>query len=71
MSDGRSQAGAAMIEYVMILGFLTAMILFLFSLLYPSGGEDIESLINAWGDKIATEIAGDRMDKDSTAWGED
>ncbi|MGH9336673.1 MAG: hypothetical protein ACRD21_23280, partial [Vicinamibacteria bacterium] len=65
------QAGAVMIEYVMILGFVTAMVIFLFSLLYPSAGQDIESLINAWGDKIARQIAGDKMDNSSTAWGVD
>jgi Flp pilus assembly pilin Flp len=64
------QSGAAMIEYVMILGFVTALVIFFFSLLYPAAGEDIETLINAWGDKIATEIAGDKMDEgNSDAWG--
>jgi Flp pilus assembly pilin Flp len=61
MSEKR-ESGAAMIEYVMILGFVTALVLFLFRLLYPSGAQDIESLINAWGDKLATQIAGDKMD---------
>jgi Flp pilus assembly pilin Flp len=65
------EAGAVFIEYVMILGFVTAMILFLFSVLYPSAGQDIESLINAWGDKLATQIAGDKIDKSSDAWGQD
>jgi Flp pilus assembly pilin Flp len=68
-SDG--EAGAVLIEYVMILGFVTAMILFLMGLLYPSAGQDIESLINAWGDKLATQIAGDKIDKNSDAWGQD
>ena len=61
-----------MIEYVMLLGFLTAMILFLYSLLYPNGNDDIESLINAWGDKIATEIAGDKISSTTEdAYGQD
>lgn len=69
MSRNRD-SGAAMIEYVMILGFITALVIFLFSLLYPSAGQDIETLINAWGDKLATQIAGDRMDEGSSdAWG--
>jgi len=64
------ERGAVFIEYVMILGFVTAMILFLMGLLYPSAGQDIESLINAWGDKLATQIAGDKIDKSSEdAWG--
>jgi Flp pilus assembly pilin Flp len=58
----KKESGAAMIEYVMILGFITALVLFLFRLLYPSGAQDIETLINAWGDKLGREIAGDRMD---------
>jgi len=63
-------SGAAMIEYVMILGFITALVLFLFGLLYPAAGEDIETLINAWGDKLATQIAGDKMDEGSSdSWG--
>jgi hypothetical protein len=59
-----------MIEYVMILGFVTALVIFFFGLLYPAGSEDIETLINAWGDKLATQIAGDKMDEGSTdSWG--
>jgi len=54
----------------MILGFITALVLFLFGLLYPAAGEDIETLINAWGDKLATQIAGDKMDEGSSdSWG--
>ena len=54
----------------MILGFITALVIFFFGLLYPAGGEDIETLINAWGDKIAAEIAGDKMDEGtSDSWG--
>jgi len=66
-----NEAGAAMIEYVMLLGFITALIVFLFSLLYPSAGNDLETLVNRWGDKIATEIAGNKISKDSDAWGLD
>ena len=72
MSDAETrgaESGAAMIEYVMILGFVTALVIFFFSLLYPSAGQDIETLINAWGDKLATQIAGDKMDESSDAWG--
>ena len=58
--------GAATFEYVMLLGFITALVLFLFGLLYPSAGDDFETLINAWGDKLATQIAGDKID-DSTS----
>lgn len=65
------ETGAATIEYVMLLGFVTALIVFLFALLYPSAGDDIETLVNRWGDKIATEIAGDKISKDSDAWGQD
>jgi hypothetical protein len=50
-----------MIEYVMLLGFITALIVFLFGLLYPQGAEDIETLINRWGNKLATQIAGDQI----------
>ena len=57
----QNEEGAAAIEYVMLLGFITAMILFLYSLLYPNGSDDIESLVNAWGKKMAEEIAGDRI----------
>ncbi len=74
-SDNRAcsgEIGAAMIEYVMLLGFITALIVFLFSLLFPSAGKDIETLVNQWGDKIATEIAGNKISKGNTdAWGQD
>lgn len=66
-----NETGAAFIEYVMLVGFVTALIIFLFALLYPSGGKDIETLINQWGNKIATEIAGNKISKDSDAWGLD
>jgi len=65
------ETGAAMIEYVMLIGLVTALIVFLFSLLYPSAGDDLETLVNRWGDKIATEIAGNKISKDSDAWGQD
>ncbi len=68
---GSGEAGAAMIEYVLLLGFVTALIVFLFALLYPSAGDDIETLVNQWGDKIATEIAGDKISKgNADAWGQ-
>ena len=61
-----------MIEYVMLLGFLTALVIFLFSLLYPSGAKSIETLVYEWGDKLATQIAGDKISKDNEdAWGID
>ena len=64
------EAGAAMIEYIMLLGFITAVIVFLFKLLYPSAGKDIETLVNQWGDKLATQIAGDKISKgNEDAWG--
>lgn len=66
--ERNGETGAAMIEYVLVLGFVTALIVFLFSLLYPSAGRDIETLVNQWGDKIATEIAGNKISKDSGAW---
>jgi len=70
MSNPRDSEGAAMIEYVMILGFITALVIFLFGLLYPAAGQDIETMINAWGDKLATQIAGDKMDEgNSDSWG--
>jgi Flp pilus assembly pilin Flp len=68
--NGAREAGAAMIEYIMLLGFITSLIVFLFALLYPSAGKDIETLVNQWGNKIATEIAGDKISKDNDdAWG--
>ena len=71
VTSRRGEAGAAMIEYVMLLGFMTSLIVFLFALLYPSAGKDIETLVNQWGDKIATEIAGDKISKDNEdAWGQ-
>ncbi len=72
MERASTSEGAAMIEYVMILGFITALVIFFFGLLYPAAGQDIETLINAWGDKLATEIAGDKMDEGNTdSWGVD
>jgi Flp pilus assembly pilin Flp len=70
--SSHDESGAATFEYVMLLGFITALVLFLFGLLYPSAGDDFETLINAWGDKLATQIAGEKID-DSTsdAWGTD
>ena len=63
------EAGAATIEYIVLLGFITAMILFLLGLLYPSAGKSIETLVNEWGDRLATQIAGDKITKeDSNAW---
>ena len=67
---GEREAGAAAIEYVMLLGFITAMVLFLFQALYPSGAQDIESMINAWGDKLARQIAGEKIEKgNEDSWG--
>jgi Flp pilus assembly pilin Flp len=72
----KNEAGAAMIEYILILGLVTALVAFFFKVFYPAGGDDLESLINRWGNKLATEIPGspdypqDRMGKNSGAWGE-
>jgi Flp pilus assembly pilin Flp len=66
-----NEDGAAMIEYVLILGLVTALVAFFFTVFYPAGGEDLESMINRWGDKLATEIAGDKMEESSDAWGVD
>ena len=75
MSDGvkvpKGERGAAAIEYVLVLAFITALVLFLFRLLFPSGGTDFETLVNRWGDKLATQIAGDEMKPSSDAWGVD
>ena len=69
---GRREEGAVAIEYVMILGFITAAIIFFFRLLYPAAGQDIESLINAWGDRLAAQIAGEEISKSTEdAWGSD
>ncbi len=68
-SERAREAGAATIEYIVLLGFITAMILFLLGLLYPSAGKSIETLVNEWGDRLATQIAGDKITKeDSNAW---
>lgn len=62
MSDDRkNEEGAVLIEYVMIVGLLTAMILFFLGLLFPSSGDDFETLVNQWGNKIATEIPGEKI----------
>ncbi len=66
------EAGAVLVEYVMLLGFVTALVLFLMKLLYPNANTNFETLINQWGDKIATEIAGDKISEDNEdAWGMD
>jgi len=66
----RSEAGAAFVEYVMLLGLITAVIVFFLTLVYPSVGDDIESLVNAWGDRLATQIAGDKISEATEdAWG--
>ncbi len=66
------ESGAATVEYVMILGLAAAMMIMVLKLLYPSVGPDIESLINAWGDRLATQIAGDEMtSENSSDWGID
>ena len=61
MCNRARETGAVMIEYVMILGFVTALIVVLYGLLYPAGADDIETLINAWGDKLARQVAGDEI----------
>lgn len=77
MSEERSrrlarESGAATVEYFMILGLVAAMMILVLKLLYPSAGQDIESLINAWGDRLATQIAGEKMTKQNQqAWGID
>jgi hypothetical protein len=53
------ETGAVLVEYIMLLAFITAMVLFLLNVLYPKAGTDFDTLINQWGDKIAGEIAGD------------
>ncbi len=66
------EAGAAAIEYVMLLGFITATILFLLGLLYPNAGKSLETLVNEWGHRLATQIAGDKITKDDpNTWGVD
>jgi Flp pilus assembly pilin Flp len=65
----RAERGAATIEYVMVLGFVTALVLFLLGLLFPSAGKDFETMVNQWGDKLATQIAGDEISPSSDAWG--
>lgn len=54
-----------MIEYVMLLGFLTAIILTLLGWMYPGGGQDLESLVNRWGVVLSEQIAGDKMSKEN------
>ena len=48
------------LDFVMV-GFVTALIVVLYGLLYPAGADDIETLINAWGDKLARQVAGDEI----------
>ena len=62
-----NQRGAATIEYFLILGLVTAMVIAFFSFLFPGGSRNFETLINAWGDRLATHIAGDKIDASSTA----
>lgn len=47
----------------MLLGLITAGALLLLKLLYSGQdiGQDIESLVNAWGGRLANQIAGDEM----------
>lgn len=66
--SGKRERGAATMEYVMLLGFITALVLFLFGLLFPSAGKDFETLVNQWGDKLAGQIAGEEMSPSSDAW---
>lgn len=71
-NDRKNEEGAVLIEYVMIVGLLTAMILFFLGLLFPSAGDDFETLVNRWGDKIATEIPGEKITPDTEdAYGAD
>jgi Flp pilus assembly pilin Flp len=67
--EGGGEKGATTLEYVMLLGLITAMVIAVLNLLYPSAGRDIESLVNAWGDRLARQIAGDKISKsDPNTW---
>ena len=51
----------------MISGLIAALAIYILSLFYT--GDDIESLVNAWGDLLAKQVAGDRIDAQGDAWG--
>ena len=61
----RQEAGAATIEYFLILGLVTGMIIAFLGFLFPGGSRNFETLINAWGNRLATHIAGDKIDANS------
>lgn len=69
MERRQSSKGQATMEYVMLLGMIAASGIFVLSLFYS--GKDIESMVNAWGDLLATQIAGERMDAHGDAWAVD
>ncbi len=62
--NGRER-GAATIEYFLILGLVTGMIIAFLGFLFPGGARNFETLINAWGNRLATHIAGDKIDANS------
>jgi hypothetical protein len=43
------------------------MIVAFLGFLFPGGARNFETLINAWGNRLATHIAGDKIDANSTA----
>ena len=56
----------------MLLGLITAMVIAVLNFLYPSAGRDIESLVNAWGERLAGQIAGEQISAQTgEAWAED
>ena len=50
----------------MLTGLIAAMAIYVLSLFYTR--DDIESLVNAWGDLLAKQVAGDRIDAKGEAW---
>jgi hypothetical protein len=63
-----SAKGQATVEYVMIAGLVAALTIYVLSLFYT--GKDIESLVNAWGDSLARQVAGDRINAQGDGWAE-
>ena len=54
-----SEKGQAAFEYVALLGMVAAASIAILSFFYS--GDDVESMIAAWGDALAQQVAGDRI----------
>jgi hypothetical protein len=64
-----SEKGAGALEYLMLMGMVAALMILSLGFFYSR--EDIESLVGAWGEALAEQVAGERIGASGPHWAED